>query len=62
VRIWRAKKNAAWLRGVGPSYAYKSGGPILRDEPRKWRYLNGIRVGRTWILFRRHQLLSKKVW
>lgn len=39
------------------SYAYKDGGPILRSERRKWRFVNGFAIFLTdsqhWFLFRR---------
>lgn len=62
MRIWISpKRGFTFYRGVGLSYAYKGGGPILRDEKRKWRFINGFWIGARhrsiWFLFRRDDLL-----
>lgn len=43
--------------GLHWSYAEKNGGPILREQKQKWKYINGIFLNTNrytvWILFRR---------
>jgi hypothetical protein len=57
IRVVPKGKRSIMLRlGVGPSYAEKGGGPVLKTEV-SWRKLNGFWVntkwGCYWILLRR---------
>jgi hypothetical protein len=61
VKVIKFNKHNVMLRhGVGPSYATKSGGPILRDQSRwyKLTHINGFWINlpnsQYWILFWRH--------
>lgn len=51
------RRRARFLRlGVGLSYAYKTGGPVLKEDA-KFRNINGFwlntRKSNRWFLFRR---------
>lgn len=62
MQIWKSpRREFSLYRGIGPSYATKNGGPVLKDQPNKWRFINGFWVGTkhqsVWILFRRYQMI-----
>lgn len=50
------RRYLAVRRGVGLSYAYKDGGPVLKEDA-TWRNINGFwlntRRASRWFMFRR---------
>lgn len=38
----RTKHHLCVYRPFSVLYASKGGGPILKDQPRKWTYINGV--------------------
>lgn len=58
MKISRYKRSSLYPR-LHPSYALPDGGPVLRDQSRKWRHLNGFgfqwRDTHIWIEFRRYR-------